>query len=363
MGGQYVFRLYDRGDKWERVSPDLTTNDSKQMATGGSGAEQHCTIVALAESPVKAGVLWVGTDDGKVWTSPDAGHTWHDLTGNLKGVPAGLYVGCIDPSPVDAATAYVSIDGHRSDDTTPYAFVTHDSGRSWTSITAGLPKDAPVKSVRAGRKNKDLVYIGTEFGMYVSFEGGRNWLPFAKNGLPTIAVDDIHTQPRDLDVVIATHGRGLYVLDGVQALEEWTPRALTDTVSFFTPKPAWAWHKRSIGGKFGSAQFSAKNPPFGAWLDYFLPKEIEGGVSFAIADSAGHSVRTLTGPGEAGFHRVVWDLSAGDPKVRIRRTELTGQPAFVPAGRYQVTLTVGHAAPRKRALDVRALPGVYLGEL
>jgi len=363
MGGQYVFRLYDRGDRWERVSPDLTTSDPKKMATGGSGAEQHCTIVALAESPVKAGVLWVGTDDGKVWTSPDAGHTWHDLTGNIKGVPAGLYVSSIDASPVDPATAYLSIDGHRSDDLTPYAFVTHDGGHSWTSITAGLPKDAPVQIVRGGRKNRDLVYLGNEFGMYVSLEGGRNWLPFAKNGLPTIAVDDIHTQPRDLDVVIATHGRGIYVLDGAQVFEEWTAKALTDTLSFFSPRPAWAWQKRSLGGKWGSAQFSAKNPPFGAWLDYFVPREIEGGVTFAIADSAGHELRKLTGSGDAGFHRVVWDLTAGDPKQRIRRTEFTGQPPLVRPGRYKVTLTAPHAAPRQRTLEVRALPGVYLSEL
>jgi hypothetical protein len=166
-----------------------------------------------------------------------------------------------------------------------------------------------------------------------------------------------------LDLVIATHGRGIYVLDGAQVFEEWTPRALTDSVSFFSPRAAWAFHKRSLGGKWGSAQFSAKNPPFGALLDYFVPRDLDGGVSFAIADSAGHAVRTLTGSGDAGFHRVTWDLTAGDPKVRIRRTELSGQPPLVPPGRYKVTLTAGKAAPRERTLDVKALPGVYLSEL
>jgi photosystem II stability/assembly factor-like uncharacterized protein len=362
MGGQYVFRLYERGDKWERVSPDLTTNDPQKMATGGSGAEQHCTIVALAESPAKAGVLWAGTDDGKVWVSPDAGKTWHDLTANVKGVPRGLYVSCIDASALDAGTAWLSFDGHRSDDVSPYVFVTHDQGKSWTSLAAGLRKDAPVQSVRGGRTNKDLVYVGTEFGMSVSLEGGRNWLPL-KNGLPTVAVDDIHTQPRDLDLIVGTHGRSLYVLDGVQVFEEWKPRALQDSLTFFTPKPAWAWHKRSLGGKFGSGAFSAKNPPFGAWLDYFLPREIEGGVTLAIADSAGKSVRSLTGPGEAGFHRVVWDLVAGDPKLRIRRTELSGQPGLVRPGRYKVSVTAGRSAARVHTVDVRALPGTYLSEL
>lgn len=362
LGGQYVFRLYERGDKWERVSPDLTTADPKKMAAGGSGAEQHCTIVALSESPAKAGVLWAGTDDGKVWMSPDAGKTWRDLTANVKGVPAGLYVSRLDASPLDAETAYLSYDGHRTDDFAPYVFVTHDQGRSWTSLAAGLPKDAPVKVVRAGRKNRALVYVGTEFGLFVSLDGGKQWLPL-KSGLPTVAVTDVHTQPRDLDLVVATHGRSLYVLDGVQAFEEWTSAALQDTVSLFTPKTAWAWHKRSLGGKFGSDEFSAKNPPFGAWFDYFLPRELEGGVNLTVTDSTDKTVRTLTGPGEAGFHRVVWDLTAGDPKLRIRRSELSGQPPLVRPGRYAVALRAGKAAARKRPFEVRALPGVYLGEL
>ncbi|MEQ1833684.1 MAG: hypothetical protein ABL977_11570 [Candidatus Eisenbacteria bacterium] len=362
MGGQYVFRLYERGDKWERISPDLTTADPKKMATGGSGAEQHCTIVSLSESPAKAGVIWAGTDDGKVWVTPDGGRTWRDLTANVRGVPAGLYVSRIDASPLDAQTAYLSYDGHRSDDTAPYLFVTHDQGRTWASIAAGLPKDAPVVVVRAGRQNKDLVYVGTEFGMHVSLTGGRDWLPL-KNGLPTVAVDDIHTQPRDLDLVVGTHGRSVYILDGVQVFEEWNARTLEDTVSVFTPKTAWAWHKRSLGGKFGSDDWSGKNPPFGAWLDYFTPREVEGGVSIAIADSTGREVRTLTGPGEAGFHRVVWDLTAGDPKTRIRRTEHTGQAPLVGPGRYKVTVKAGRARVREQWVEVRALPGTYLTEL
>jgi hypothetical protein len=187
-------------------------------------------------------------------------------------------------------------------------------------------------------------------------------MPF-KNGLPTVSVDDLHTQPRDLDLVAGTHGRSLYVLDGVQVFEEWTARTLVDTVSFFTPKTAWAWHKRSLGGRFGSDEFSAKNPPFGAWFDYFMPREVEGGVSIAVVDSAGAAVRTLTGPGEAGFHRVVWDLVAGDPKTRVRRSELSGQPALVRPGRYKVTLKAGKAAPREHTVEVKALPGVYLSEL
>jgi photosystem II stability/assembly factor-like uncharacterized protein len=362
MGGQYVFRLYERGDKWERVSPDLTMADPAKLASAGSGAEQHCTITTLAESPAKAGVLWAGTDDGKLWVSPDGGRSWRDLTANVRGVPKGTYVSRVDPSPLDADVAYVSYDGHRTDDVRPYVFVTRDQGRSWRSISAGLPAHSPVKVVRAGLRNPDLVYVGTETAMHVSLDRGARWMKLM-HGLPTVAVDDIHTQPRDLDLVIGTHGRSVYVLDGVHALEQWTPRALTDTLTAFAPRPAWAWHRRPIGGHFGSDEFTAKNPPFGAWFDYFLPREVEGGVSLTVEDSTGKAVRTLQGPGEPGFHRVVWDLVPGDPKLRIRRTELSGQPSLARPGRYRVRLRAGSAAPREHLLEVRAIPGTHLSEL
>lgn len=362
LGGQYVFRLYERGDKWERVSPDLTTADPKKLATGGSGAEQYCTITTLAESPARAGVLWAGTDDGKVWVSPDGGRAWRDVTRNVHGVPPGTYVSRIDPSPLDPAVAYLSYDGHRTDDRRPYVFVTRDQGRSWRSIAQGLPRGSPVKVVRAGLRNPDLVHVGTETAMFTSLDGGVRWLRLG-HGLPTVAVDDIHTHPRDLDLVAGTHGRSLYVLDGVHAFEQWTPRALRDTLTLFTPRTAWAWQKRPVGGHFGLDEFSARNPPFGAWFDYFLPREVEGGVSVTVEDSTGRTVRTLQGPGEEGFHRVVWDLAPGDPKLRIRRTELSGQPALVRPGRYRVRLRAGRAAPREQAFEVKAIPGTYLSEL
>lgn len=362
MGGQYVFRLYEHGEKWERISPDLTTMDPKKMVSDGSGAEKHCTIVSLAESPVKAGVLWAGTDDGKVWVSPNAGGAWTDLTANLRGVPAGLYVSRIEASPHDAQTAYVSIDGHRSDVVAPYLFVTHDLGHTWTSITGDLPRDLTVKVIREDPGNANLLFAGTEFGLYVSFDAGRHWAKW-KDGLPTVAVDDVLIHPRERDVIVATHGRSLYVLDGIQLLEQWNERSLIDTVQFAPPRTAWAFYRRTLGGKWGQRDFVAKNPPPGAWFDYFLPREVEDGVSIAIADSAGHVVRTLTGPGDAGFHRLTWDLVAGDPKQRIRRADWGGQPQFVAEGRYKVTLTVGKARAIDRELRVRAVPGTYTTEL
>jgi hypothetical protein len=358
MGGQYVFRLTARGDRWERVSPDLTTMDPKKMASGGSGAETYCTITTLAESPVKAGVLWAGTDDGKVWVSQNAGGAWVDLTANVRGVPPGLYVSRVEPSHHDAGTAYLSIDGHRSDVFAPYLFVTRDFGRTWTSLAGGLPKDHPVKVVREDLENRDLLFAGTEFGLFVSFDAGRKWLKWS-NGLPTAAVDDIVIHPRERDLIVATHGRSVYVLDGIQVLEQWNARSLADTVQFAPPRAAWAYYPRTIGGKWGQRDWLGKNPPFGAWFDYFLPRKLEGGVSIAVADSAGRAVRTLSGPGEAGFHRVVWDLVPGEPRDRIRRTEWAGQPQYALPGLYKVTLTAGKAAPRTRTVEIKALPGTY----
>jgi photosystem II stability/assembly factor-like uncharacterized protein len=361
LGAQYVFKLTDRGDRWERVSPDLTTKDPDRMATGGSGAETHCTIVSLTESGVKAGVLWAGTDDGKVWVSPNGGGAWSDVTANLRGVPPGLYVSRIEASHHDLNTAYVSFDGHRSDVFAPFVFVTHDLGHTWASVAGDLPAGHTVNVVREDPANANLLYAGTEFGLFLSFDGGRKWLPW-KHGLPTVAVDDIAVHPRDRDLLVATHGRSLYVLDGIQLLEGWNARSLTDTVQFAAPRGAWAYYPRTLGGKWGQRDWLGKNPPFGAWFDYFLPREVEGGVSIAVADSGGVALRTLTGPGEAGFHRVVWDLVAGDPKDRVRRTEWR-QPQYVGPGRYKVTLTAGKAAPIARTVEVKAVPGTYKTEL
>ncbi len=353
MGGQFVFKLTERGDRWQKVSPDLTTRDADRMMSGGSDAEQHCTIVSLTESPVQAGLLWAGTDDGKLWVSSDAGAKWSDLTANLRGVPKGTYVSRIEASHQDANVAYAAFDGHRTDDDRPYLLVTRDRGRSWTSISAGLPADVPVKVVRAGRRNKDLLFVGTETGVWMSLDAGKRWMKMP--GLPTVPVDDLLIHPRDLDLIVGTHGRSLYVLDGIQAFEEWSPRALADSISFFTPKTAWTWHARALGHKWGQRQFAAKNPAFGAWFDYFLPQEMEDGVSFKIEDASGKLVRNLTGgSGRPGFHRVTWDLVAGEPAQRLAFNADGGQTRHVAPGRYKVVLTAGKAS-REQWVEVKAV--------
>ncbi len=357
MGGNHVFRLLDHGDRWELASPDLSTQDPLKMISGGSGAETHCTIVSLAESPLTAGLLWAGTDDGKLWVTPDGGKVWNDLTANLHGVPAGLYVSRIEASHHDASTAYVAVDGHRSDEFSPHLLVTHDRGRTWTSVVGDLPPDQPVLVVREDLANPRLLLAGTEFGIYMTLDGGAHWTRISE-GLPTVAVDDIAIHPRERDLVIGTHGRSLYVLDDITPLEHWGAGTANDTATFFPPRPATAYYNQMLGGVWGQRMFTAKNPPFGASLNYFLGVENDGGVSFTIADSAGVTVRKLSGPGTRGLHRVMWDLQAGEPLQRIGRPEWNGQPEYVKAGTYTITFTCGDRPPVKHTLGVRHAPGV-----
>ena len=362
MGGNFVFKLTQRGERWQKVSPDLTTQDPKKAYSAGSGAEMHCTIVSLTESALRAGQVWAGTDDGKVWMTQDGGHIWSDLTANIKGVPPSLYVSRIEASHLDPNTAYVSFDGHRSDVFAPFLFVTHDLGHTWSSIASDLPKTHTVKVIREDLANRDLLFAGTEFGCFFTLDGGKHWLAL-KNGLPTVAVDDILIHPRERDLIVATHGRSIWILDGIQMLESFTPHTMSDSVTFAPTRTAWAYYPATLGGKWGQRDFLAKNPPAGAWFDYFLPKELEAGVSIAVTDSSGHDVRTLEGPGEVGFHRVAWDLVAGEPKQRIGRQEFAGQPQFVAPGRYTVKLTAGKARVLEQQLTVKALPGTYATHL
>jgi photosystem II stability/assembly factor-like uncharacterized protein len=354
LGGNHVFRLLDRGDRWELASPDLTTRNPDRMVSGGSAAEAHCTIVSLTESSVAKGRLWVGTDDGKVWTSPDAGAHWNDVTANLKGAPPGLYVSRVEASHHDGATAYVALDGHRGDRFEPWLLVTRDAGKSWTSIAGDLPRRSPVLVIREDLADPSLLFAGTEFGILFSTDAGKHWEPLA-TGLPTVAVDDIAIHPRERDLVIGTHGRSVYVLDDITPLEQWR-EVKGDSITLFAPRAVTAFQPRGIGGIWGQRIFTAKNPPFGATLHYYVPADLPDPVRLVIADSAGREVRKLTGPSTRGVHRVVWDLQAGEPRQRIERPEWDDQPEYVKAGRYTVKLSCGPMKPRPRTLEVRVAP-------
>lgn len=349
LGGNHVFRLYDHGEKWEEVSPDLTTQDAAKMVTGGSAAETYCTITTLQESPRVKGLLWVGTDDGKLWLTRDGGGHWTDLTARLRGVPKGSYVARVEASHHDPAVAYVAIDAHRTDDLHPYLLATRDYGNTWTSLASGLPASTPVQVVREGLVNPQLLFAGTEFGLYASLDRGLHWMKFGE--LPTVAVDDIAIHPRERDLVVATHGRSLYVIDDIGALEHWSPSVLRDSVTLFPPRAAYGFHRRTMSGLWGQGMFSAKNPAAGGMIDYFVTRDLDQEVSITIADSADHEVRKLSGPGTPGLHRITWDLQAREPSERIARSE-TDQAVFVPAGRYTVKLSYGKSRERRESLPV-----------
>lgn len=355
MGGNHLFRLFERGDRWEEVSPDLTTSDPKKMVTAGSGAETYCTIVTLAESPLSKGLVWVGTDDGKVWMTRDGGAHWNDLTANLRGVPPGLYMSRIEASHHDPGTAYLAVDGHRSDVFRPYLLVTRDFGKTWTSIAGDLPPNGPVKVVRESPGNGDLLFAGTEFGIFMSLDRGARWIK-AGEGMPTVAVDDIQIHPRDRDLIAGTHGRSIFILDDITALEQWKPAVASAPVTLFAPRPATAFHYRTIGGIWGQRTFTAKNPAFGAYFNYYVKEWTGDGVGITVTDSAGTTMRKLTGPGTPGFHRVVWDLQR-DPNERLPRTEWGDQADFVPPGPYTVKLTYGKQPDQKQTVVVRHAPG------
>ncbi len=362
FGGNRLFKLTERGDRWDPISPDLSTQDPQKMTAAGSGAETHCTIVSLAESPLKAGLIWAGTDDGNIQVTQDGGATWTNVAANLAptspgqagpavggaSIPKNLYVSRLEASHFEEGTAYVAIDGHRSDIFSPFLFMTTDFGKTWKSIVGNLPlaenargepRNAPVKVIREDPRNRQLLFAGTEFGFYVSFDRGGKWLSL-KNDLPTVAVDDIVIHPRDRDVVIGTHGRSIYVLDDITPLEELTPEVLAADVHLFSIRPALRSHYLPGNAAWGHRFFKAKNPPFGAYINYYLKAFTGEEVKITIADAAGKKVRELTGTQYPGFNRVVWDLQF-DPIGRVPASLSGEQPELVPAGEYTVTLAVG----------------------
>jgi photosystem II stability/assembly factor-like uncharacterized protein len=360
MGGNVLFRLTNRGDNWEAISPDLSTRDVNKIMTAGSAAENYGTIVALSESPKDRNVLWAGTDDGNVQTTRDGGRTWTNVAGNIPGVPQGLWISRVQASNFDSMRAYVAIDGHRSDDFHAYLFTTDDGGKTWRSIASDIPSNHPIKGFREDPVNPYLLFAGTEFGIFMSRDRGDHWTSIKEN-LPTVSVDDIEIHPREHDLIIGTHGRSIYVLDDISPLEQLNPEKMTAPVVLFDPRPATEFYHLPIGGLWGAHTFKARNPQFGAIINYYLSGNPTDDVTITIEDAKGRSIRRLDAPNRAGLNRVTWDLR-GEPRDVI--SESRGgddQPQLVPAGDYTIKLKYGdHKAQTKLTVD--AQPGVHEGE-
>jgi photosystem II stability/assembly factor-like uncharacterized protein len=350
-GANVLFRSTDGGRHWAAISSDLTRNDkSKQQWSGGpitgdnTGVEIYCTLFALAESPKDKGILWAGSDDGLVHLSRDAGKTWANVTANIKGLPEWGTVSCIEASPFDAGTAYVTVDAHRLDDPRPYLFQTTDFGQTWKSLAERLPQDACLHAVRADPKCAGLLFAGTDRGVAYSTDGGFAWQMLRLN-LPTVPVHDLVV--KDDDLVVGTHGRSIWILDDLTPVRSLTANVAAEDVHFFPPTAVthWRYHAEDTGPGAGT------NPPRGAILNYYLKAKPKGALTLEVLDAQGKAVAKLTdkppaqpegGGGrrfpqsrapltrEVGVNRVVWDLSYDSPVVSVPGA--MGWPPFVPRG-------------------------------
>ena len=315
FGGNVLFKSVDRGDSWMIISPDLTTDDPVKIDrdTGGltadvTGAENHCAIITVSESPLTPGLIWVGTDDGNVQITRNGGASWTNVRSSVPGVPDGLWVSRVEASHFDEGTCYLSFDGHRSDDFTPWVFSTSDYGLTWTRITDGIPGGHCIYVVREDLKNPDLLFAGTEFGCFVSLDRGASWHRFMSE-LPTVAVHDLVIHPRENDLIAATHGRGIWICDDISALQLGTADARDADAQLFEPKTATQWLNINRGGSRGSLFFQGENPAPGALISFWLRASLEEPAVLTISDLAGTNQRTWSTTGSAGFNMYLWDMT------------------------------------------------------
>jgi hypothetical protein len=330
VGANRVFLSRDRGATWamsEELTKEINRDDREILGLKGSlpscgriragacinakndGVSFYGTIVAVGASHITPDVVWAGTDDGNVQISRDGGRTFSEVGKNIPGGTREYYISRIEPSYFDAGSAYVSIDGHRHDDLKPYVFMTRDFGATWTSITADLPAMGNVNSIRQDPRNPNLLYAGTEFGFFVSLDEGKSWKQFMTN-LPVVRIDDVIVHPRDNDLVLSTHGRSVWIMDDISALQQLTPAVMQQDATLLQPRNAIAWRqdirlRRSITG---AKNFRGENAPAGTAIAYYL-KNAASNVQITIRDLTGGSfVRSIDGTNLAGLNRVQWDL-------------------------------------------------------
>jgi len=369
-GGNRLFISRDRGETWT-MTGDLTKNiDRDQVEVMGmrndlprcdqnvrgqecivsrnDGVSNYSTLTTIAESPIVPGLLWVGSDDGNLQVSRDGGATWTEVGRNIPGGTRQYYVSRVEASWHDPATAYASLDGHRSDDLSPYVYVTRDYGATWTSIAGGLPAFGNVNTVRQDPKNPNVLYAGTEFGFYISGDEGTSWERFMPN-LPVVRIDDVLVHPRDGDLVLATHGRSVWIMDDITPLQAASDEALSEAVHLFEPREAVLWANEVQRGRSvtGDKNWTGENAPEGTAIQYYLGEGAQGDVTVAISDPVtGEVFRILEGTDDEGLNRVQWDLRGEQPQQEGGGGGGGGfggrgrAPQATP-GVYRVTLTVG----------------------
>jgi photosystem II stability/assembly factor-like uncharacterized protein len=327
IGGNVIFKSQNRGNSWEVISPDLTTNDkSKQLSSGGTiyqdntAAEFHCTVLYIAESPLQKGVIWAGTDDGNVQLSMNGGENWTNLKDRIKGIPEYAWVSKIHASEHDAATAFVVVDQHRMDDFRPYIFMTQNYGKSWKNISYNLPSDDYVKVVRQDPHNPNLLFAGMEHGIFASWDMGNNWEKINID-LPNVSVRDLRVQARDRDLIVGTHGRGAYILDDIRPLEELV-EAQGKAIHLFPVREAMLWNMYWRIENLGDRHYAAKNPEFGAYINFHLNQDATRPIKIDIKDVNGTLVTSLEHKeAKKGVNRLVWDLGHEGAKSLKNKTQ------------------------------------------
>jgi photosystem II stability/assembly factor-like uncharacterized protein len=352
LGGQFLFRSRDHGESWDRISPDLTTNDPSrqhQEMSGGltidnSDAEKFETIYTIAESPKNGDVIWAGTDDGNIQVTRDGGKHWTNVAKNISGLPAGTWVSTIEASHFDPAVAFATFDGHAAGDMQTHVYQTKDYGRAWTSLTTPeLTGYAHV--VRQDLVNANLLFVGTEFGLFLSIDGGAHWAQF-KGSLPNVAVRDIAIHPRESDLMLATHGRGIYILDDLTSIRALTPELLAKDLVMLPSRPSVLTLPAGEQRFDGDAEFKGRTIPEAAAIVYYQKKRhIFGDLKLDIYDSKGQLLTSLQGDKRRGLNRVQWPERAKPPKMPAAAGLVENQYVFfgpqVQEGTYTVKLTKG----------------------
>ncbi|MDQ3046573.1 MAG: glycosyl hydrolase [Bacteroidota bacterium] len=354
VGAQYLYKSTDQGRNWKRISPDLTTNNKKKQEQENSGglsadntsAENHCTIFTLAESPLDEKIIWVGTDDGNLQYTTDAGTTWTNVSANVakSGIASQTWISSIQPSKFDKNTVYATFDNHMYGDHKTYLGKSTDMGKTWKRINHADFTGFAHKIIE-DNENKNLLFMGTEMGLFATLDGGENWFRM-KNNIPEYAlVRDLQIHPKTHDLIVATHGRGIYILDDIRAMRDLTKEIWEKDVHLFnTPDIALNNGKFGWGGPEVSGGWGAGNPPSIPPINYYLKQRLSSGkITIEIYDEKGTLVQSMPGSIRRGINKVYWNLRGTPPKVAAGSTKIDGagftSPMVMP-GKYNVKLIV-----------------------
>jgi photosystem II stability/assembly factor-like uncharacterized protein len=369
IGAQYLFRSRDHGQSWDRISPDLTTNDpekQKQEESGGvtidnSSAEMHTTIYSISESPKNGQIIWVGTDDGNVQVTRDGAKTWTNVVGNVSGLGKNSWVTTIEASRFDEGAAYATFDRHTFGDMKPYVYRTTDYGQTWTQLPAqesGVRGFAHV--IKEDTVNRNVLFLGTEFGLWISVDGGQHWGQYKGTDFPAVAVDDIGLQARESDLVLATHGRGIWIVDDISPLRALTPDVMSKEATLLPGRPSIQYFDVFGGWPEGDESFHGRTRPGDAQITYYQKgRHIFGDLKIEIFDQDGKLVDTVAGSKHRGVNRASWGMRVKPPAVAPAASALfeAAQGPRVLPGTYTVKLTKGDQTYTEQldvAMDPRA---------